>query len=90
MIAVLLTYFEIQYQNIRRVELRTQQKLIEQNEQLKARITPHFFFNLLNTMQYLIETDPYEAERMIRHISNLYRVSFDETREIALLDEMAL
>lgn len=47
MIAVLLTYFEIQYQNIRRVELRTQQKLIEQNEQLKARITPHFFFNLL-------------------------------------------
>lgn len=90
MIAVLLTYFEIQYQNIRRVELRTQQKLIEQNEQLKARITPHFFFNLLNTMQYLIETDPYEAERMIRHISNLYRVCFDETREIALLDEMAL
>ena len=62
MIAVLLTYFEIQYQNIRRAELRTQQKLIEQNEQLKARITPHFFFNLLNTMQYLIETDPYEAE----------------------------
>ncbi len=90
MIAVLLTFFEIQYQNIRRAELRTQQKLIEQNEQLKARITPHFFFNLLNTMQYLIETDAYEAERMICHISNLYRVSFDETREIALLDEMEL
>ena len=35
-------FFEIQYQNIRRAELRNQQKLIEQNEQLKARITPHF------------------------------------------------
>lgn len=90
MITVLLTYFEIQYQNIRQVEQRTQQKLIEQNEQLKARITPHFFFNLLNTMQYLIETDPYEAEVMIRHISQLYRVSFDDTREIALLDEIQL
>ena len=90
MIVILMTYFEIQYQNIRRVEQRTQQKLIEQNEQLKARITPHFFFNLLNTMQYLIETDTDEAAVMIRHISNLYRVSFDETREIALLDEIEL
>lgn len=90
MMVILMTYFNMLYQDVKRAELNSQQKLIEQNEQLKARITPHFFFNMLNTMQYLIETDPYEAELMIRHISNLYRVSFDETREIALLDEIAL
>lgn len=90
MMVILLTYFNMLYRDVKRAELNSQQKLIEQNEQLKARITPHFFFNMLNTMQYLIETDPYEAEMMIRHISNLYRVSFDETREIALLDEIAL
>ena len=89
-IAILLIYFNLQYQHIRRVESINQQRLIEQNEQLKARITPHFFFNLLNTMQYLIESDPYEAEVMVRHVSTLYRVSFDETREIALMDEIEL
>lgn len=41
-------------------------------------------------MQYLIESDPYEAEVMVRHVSTLYRVSFDETREIALMDEIEL
>ena len=89
-IAILLIYFNLQYQHIRRVESINQRRLIEQNEQLKARITPHFFFNLLNTMQYLIESDPYEAEVMVRHVSTLYRVSFDETREIALMDEIEL
>lgn len=89
-VTVLFYYFLMQYQQISRYQQHFQRQLLEQNEQLKARITPHFFFNMLNTLQYLIETDPVAAEEMVRNISNLYRVSFDETKEIALLDEIEL
>ncbi len=87
---LLLWVFSSQYDKMRQQQAIYQQKLIEQNEQLKARITPHFFFNMLNTMQYLIETDTQQAEKMIQNVSLLYRASFDETKEIALLDEIAL
>ncbi|WP_394261687.1 histidine kinase [Moraxella boevrei] len=87
---LLIFYFANQQKKIEQQYTEYQQALLEQNEQLKARITPHFFFNMLNTAQYLIETDPYEAEAMIRHVSSLYRMSFGEVKEIALLDEMAI
>ena len=41
-------------------------------------------------MQYLIEVNPKQAEVLIKHVSNLYRNSFESVREIALLDEIAL
>ncbi|MFW2178272.1 sensor histidine kinase [Moraxella sp. TY5] len=90
MIGLLSVYFRIQYNHIVSVQSLYRRKLIEQNEQLKARITPHFFFNMLNTMQYLVEDDPIEAENMIRCVSALYRASFEEIREMALLDEIEL
>lgn len=90
MLGLLMIYFNIQHQNIQQATARTQQLLIEQNEQLKARITPHFFFNILNTLQYLIETDAKQAQLLVQNVSSLYRTSFDDTREIALLDEIQL
>lgn len=91
MIALLmLYYFMHQYEKIRVYQQKFQQRLLEQNEQLKARITPHFFFNMLNTMQYLTETDPQAAQDLIRSVSSLYRVSFDEVHEVALIDEIEL
>lgn len=83
-------YFNMQYEKVRRYQQRFQRQLMEQNEQLKARITPHFFFNMLNTMQYLIETDKEKAMSMVEHVSTLYRVSFKDITEVAMLDEIAL
>lgn len=83
-------YFNYQYTKICRHQQQLEQRLIEQNEQLKARISPHFFFNMLNTMQYLIETDRTAAEALIRSISSLYRMSFDEVREVVLIDEIEI
>ena len=88
--ALFLYHFNYQYEKIRHHQQRFQQRLIEQNEQLKARISPHFFFNMLNTMQYLIETDTKAAEALMRSISSLYRMSFDEVREVALIDEIEI
>lgn len=87
---LLIHFFSSQYDKMRQHQEVYQQKLIEQNEQLKARITPHFFFNMLNTMQELIETNPYEAQRLVKNVSLLYRVSFDDNKEVALLDEIEL
>lgn len=89
-IIVFFVYNQLQYNRISERQQRYQQKLIEQNELLKARLTPHFFFNMLNSMQYLIEVNPKEAELLVRRVSNLYRASFDESREVALLDEIEL
>ncbi|WP_290003956.1 sensor histidine kinase [Faucicola atlantae] len=90
-VAMLFFYhFNYQYTKNCRHQQQLEQRLIEQNEQLKARISPHFFFNMLNTMQYLIETDRTAAEALIRSISSLYRMSFDEVREVALIDEIEI
>lgn len=88
--SILLYYFSQQHQKIADQYSIYQQNLIEQNEQLKARLTPHFFFNMLNTVQYLVEENPQEAENMVRSVSNLYRASFNGSQEIGFLDEIEI
>lgn len=88
--ALLMYYFTNQYHIINATQKRYQQKLIEQNAQLKARITPHFFFNMLNTVQGLIELEPEQASEIIEKVAKLYRFSFYEAKEIALTDEIEL
>lgn len=87
---LLIHFFSSQYDKMQQHYALHQRQLIEQNEQLKARITPHFFFNMLNTMQYLIETDTQKAEALLKDVSALYRTSFNPVKEIALLDEIEL
>lgn len=88
--ALLAYYFATQHHAITATQHRYQQKLLEQNAQLKNRITPHFFFNMLNTVQCLIETEPQRASDIIANVSKLYRLSFNEPREVPLTDEIAL
>lgn len=88
--ALLVYYFATQYRTITATQQRYQQKLLEQNTQLKARITPHFFFNMLNTLQSLVESEPRLASNAINSVAKLYRLSFNEPREIALTDEITL
>lgn len=90
-ILALFLYYFSHYQKDRDKQYQHYQlALLEQNEQIKARITPHFFFNMLNTLQYLIEENPYEAENMLRSVSNLYRVSFNGSQEIGFLEEIEI
>lgn len=89
-LGLLCYYFSSYEKKIQRQYELYQDALIEQNEQIKARITPHFFFNMLNTVQYLVEENPYEAENMLRSVSNLYRASFNGSQEIGFLDEIEI
>lgn len=90
LVYMLLSYFSNRYRKLMITQQLEQQRLTEQNEQLKSRITPHFFFNMLNTLQYLSETEPTKTVALIEHISKLYRVSFSDIKEIALTDEIEL
>jgi signal transduction histidine kinase len=43
---------------------------------LQARINPHFFFNTLNTITYLVAQDPEQAEEVIQKLAELFRYTF--------------
>ena len=67
-----------------------EQKLSAQNDVLKARLAPHFFFNTINTLMSLIESNPTRAADLLQHVSALFRASFNGAREISFEEEVAL
>ncbi len=40
---------------------------------LQAQIRPHFLFNALTTISYLVRTDPAQARLLLQHLASLYR-----------------
>lgn len=81
-----LHYFDIQHQLIQRreVELRTQLANLEK------RITPNFFFNSMNTLLHLVETNSSDAPKMIESLSAYYRAVLKAPDLIAVADEVRL
>jgi LytS/YehU family sensor histidine kinase len=85
-----LTYFrQFRDAEVDRARVRTQ--LAEAHlESLKSRLHPHFLFNALNSISALLHTDVERADRMIARLSELLRVSIENTgvREVRLSDEI--
>lgn len=90
MLYIVLNYIKHQYITLKETERQHHKKLLEENEQLKARTSPHFFFNMLNTMQSLVESDPEESSDLLNRIATLYRASFAETKEVSMLEEIEI
>lgn len=59
---------------------------------LQSQIKPHFLFNSLNSIMALCRTDPFRAEKLITHLSNYLRRSFDPRPDsfVLLQDELQL
>jgi signal transduction histidine kinase len=57
---------------------------------LKAQINPHFLFNTLNTIAYLIHTDPDQAEATVERLAEMFRyvLNGSEQRLVPLEDEL--
>ncbi len=51
---------------------------------------PHFFFNTINSLISLTESDPPRATELLQHVSALFRASFSGAREISFEEEIAL
>ncbi len=87
---VFLLYFTRRYRELMALKQSFEYKLTAQNDLMKARIAPHFFFNTVNTLISLIESNPPRAADLLQHVSALFRASFNGAREISFEEEVAL
>ncbi|MBK7871549.1 MAG: histidine kinase [Saprospiraceae bacterium] len=55
-----------------------------QLEGLRSQVNPHFLFNSLNTLTYIIPEDPQRAVRFVQMLSKVYRYIL-EIREKKLI-----
>ena len=85
-----LLVFLRRYRDMTALKQSFEQKLSAQNDLLKARLAPHFFFNTINTLMSLIESNPTRAADLLQHVSALFRASFNGAREISFEEEVAL
>ena len=85
-----LLIFLRRYREMTALKQSFEKKLAAQNDVLKARLAPHFFFNTINTLMSLIETNPSRAADLLQHVSALFRASFNGVREISFQEEVAL
>lgn len=64
------------------------QAVLAELKALRAQINPHFFFNTLNTIVQLIETDPDHAVRTTEKLADLFRYAMATTeRETVAISE---
>jgi sensor histidine kinase YesM len=60
--------------------LLSRQAVEAQLKMMQAQIEPHFLFNTLASMQYLIETDPPRANVLLTHLIGYLRASLPQLR----------
>lgn len=61
---------------VKNIELEKQSNIAE-IKQLQSQFNPHFMFNILDTIKYMISIDPDKAYSMIIKLSRLLRYSLD-------------
>ena len=83
----LLRYFYVAHEWRRNVEGQAASRI----HALQARIRPHFLFNSMNTIAELTRRDPAAAESAVEDLSDLFRASLSDAREmVRLSDEMEI
>lgn len=87
---VFILYFLRRYQELVVMKSAFDQELSAQNDLIKSRIAPHFFFNTINTLVSLVESNPARASELLQHVSALFRASFSGPKEISFEEEVAL
>ncbi|MBF2718951.1 histidine kinase [Psychrobacter sp. NG254] len=87
---VFLLYFLRSHRELNALKLSFEYKLTAQNDLIKTRTAPHFFFNTINTLISLIESNPARAAALLQHVSALFRASFSGAREISFEEEINL
>lgn len=72
------------------VEIGKKNKARYQYQQLKKQLNPHFLFNSLNSLDYLIHTDPNKASDYVRKLAAVYRylLNIEEESSVILSEEV--
>jgi two-component system, LytTR family, sensor kinase len=83
------------YQRLRERDVQTaelQRELVEAKlDALRMQLNPHFLFNTLHAVSALIHEDPEAADRVVARLSELLRLSLDQSKpqEVPLHEELA-
>ena len=83
------------YNRYREREVQTaelQRELVEARlAALRMQLNPHFLFNTLHAVSALIHENPNAADRVVARLSELLRLSLDQTKpqEVPLVEELA-
>jgi len=82
-------YIQLQKAIVEKAELE-RQNIESQLEGLRNQVNPHFLFNSLNTLAYLIPEDPDKALRFLQKLSHVYRYVLEsrDARIIPLKQEL--
>ncbi len=82
-------YFQLQKSMLEKEQLE-KENMRSQLEGLKNQVNPHFFFNSLNTLAYLIPENPTKAENFVQKLSKAYRYILEirEQELMSLEDEL--
>lgn len=76
----LLLISEMTYLKIRE-ERRKKENLSSQLISLKSQLSPHFFFNCLNTLIYLIDIDKERSKEFVHKLSQVYKLSLENSNQ---------
>lgn len=82
------------YNRLRKTELEKEvlekESVLTQLASLKSQVNPHFLFNSLNTLSYLIPESPERAENFVQKLSTVYRyiLEIKDEKLISLEDEL--
>ena len=82
------------YHRLRKAEIEKEvlekESVLTQLASLKSQVNPHFLFNSLNTLSYLIPESPKRAENFVQKLSKVYRyvLQIKDEKVIPLKDEL--
>ena len=68
-----MTFYTKLQKSVRETEQLQRENIQSQLEGLKNQVNPHFLFNSLNTLIYLIPEDPDKAVNFVQKLSKVYR-----------------
>ncbi len=87
----LVAYYGRRQKKALDVEVGKKNKARYQYQQLKRQLNPHFLFNSLNSLDYLIHTDADKASDYVRKLAALYRylLSIGDETQVMLSEEVA-
>jgi len=81
-------YYIKSHEKALNIEIGKKNRAYYQYQQLKGQMNPHFLFNSLNVLEFLIQTDPARASDFVRKLSSVYRYFLNkEDKEVVSLKE---
>jgi sensor histidine kinase YesM len=78
----IIAYNRKSYKKALDSEILKKQKARHQYSQLKQQLNPHFLFNSLNVLDYLVHTDADKASDFIRKLASIYRYLLNKENDM--------